>query len=123
MPGTRSMLVPVDGVAADAPDGVRFGAPAPGHRATASHRFDLQRERFDIHVMEAFASEGSLQVRENLVAQVRAGRYDHLLLHRRADVDGISADESERAAINLIDFHFEPLVMRRRRPMPTSRTW
>src|SRR5262249_15126846 len=62
--------------------------------------------------MEAFAGEGSLQVRENLIAGVRAGRYDHLLLHRRADVDGISADESERAAISLIDFHFEPLVMR-----------
>ena len=88
------------------------GGPAPGHRIAATHRFDLRRERFDIHVMEAFASEGSLQVRESLVANVRAGRYDHLLLHRKEDVEGISANESERAAINLIDFHFEPLVMR-----------
>ena len=106
------MLVPADGSAADPPDGVRSsGAPALGHPIAASHRFDLRQERFDIHVMKALASEGSLQVRENLIADVRAGRYDHLLLHRREDVDGISADESERAAINVIDFHFEPLVM------------
>jgi hypothetical protein len=103
----------VDGVVDDPPNGVGSkGAPAPGHRIAATHRFDLRRERFDIHVMEALASEGSLQARESLVADVRAGRYDHLLLHRRGDVAGISADESERAAINLIDFHFEPLVMR-----------
>jgi hypothetical protein len=111
------MLGRVDDSAADAPglNDVRLNgvsAHARGDRVQASHRFDLQQERFDGHVMAAFAREGSLQVRENLVAGVRAGRYDHLLLHQRRDIEGVSADESERAAINVIDFHFEPLVMR-----------
>jgi hypothetical protein len=38
----------VDGVVEDPLDGVGSnGAPAPGHRIAASHRFDLRRERFE----------------------------------------------------------------------------
>ncbi|MCC8951502.1 hypothetical protein H8A97_42390, partial [Bradyrhizobium sp. Arg62] len=74
--------------------------------------FDLTADRFDSFVSSAFtASRESRDVRDSLIAQVDCGRLDHMLLRARSGVTGLSDKINRKAALNVIDFAFEPIVM------------
>ncbi|WP_088348660.1 MULTISPECIES: hypothetical protein [Rhodomicrobium] len=78
-----------------------------------AYAFNTNQDRFDVHVMSALADEGRARhVRDRLIAQVRDGRLDHFLLKRLDGFDDFSYAANEKAAVNIIDFHFEPLVLR-----------
>ena len=79
---------------------------------TPPHAFDLAGDRFDTLVANAFAaSTASRHVRDHLIAQVDDGRLDHMLLRARSGVAALSDELNRKAALNVIDFAFEPLVM------------
>ncbi len=71
----------------------------------------FQAERFDTLVMRAFAAEPSRHTRDRLIAEVRSGRHDGLLLRAAEGLDSLPEARERRAAINTIDFAFEPLVL------------
>ncbi|MCP3418615.1 hypothetical protein NLM16_31350 [Bradyrhizobium brasilense] len=74
--------------------------------------FDLTADRFDSFVSSAFAaSRESRHVRDRLIAQVDDGRLDHMLLRARSGVVGLSDKINRKAALNVIDFAFESIVM------------
>ncbi|MCA6116483.1 hypothetical protein J6524_16480 [Bradyrhizobium sp. WSM 1738] len=74
--------------------------------------FDLTADRFDSLVSSAFAaSRESRHVRDRLIAQVDGGRLDHVLLRARSGVAGLSDAVNRKAALNIIDFAFEPIVL------------
>jgi hypothetical protein len=74
--------------------------------------FDLTADRFDTLVANAFAaSKAGRHVRDRLIAQVDEGRLDQMLLRARSGVMGLSDAVNRKAALNIIDFAFEPLVM------------
>lgn len=79
---------------------------------TPVRAFDLTPDRFDSLVANAFAaSKASRHVRDRLIAQVDIGRLDHMLLRARSGVMALSDEVNRKAALNIIDFAFEPLVM------------
>jgi hypothetical protein len=87
---------------------IRAGLDGVGRR----YGFNLTQDRFDVHVMEAFGGTKSARwTRDSLIAQVREGHLDHLLLRRLPGLEELPAAANEAAAINLIDYHFEPLVL------------
>lgn len=75
--------------------------------------FDLTAaDRFDTHVARAFASTTvARHVRDRLIERVHAGELDYLLLRARDGMAGVSGDTERRAALNVIDFAFEALVL------------
>lgn len=77
-----------------------------------AYSFNLAPDRFDTYVTKAFAASKNMRfTRDQLIAQVREGRLDHMLLRRLDGLETLSAEASERAAINVIDFQFEPVVL------------
>jgi hypothetical protein len=79
---------------------------------TPPHSFDLAADRFDTLVANAFAANrASRHVRDDLIAQVDGGRLDHMLLRARSGVVALADAVNRKAALNIIDFAFEPLVM------------
>jgi hypothetical protein len=79
---------------------------------TPASAFDLTVDRFDSLVSRAFAaSRESRHVRDRLIAQVDGGRLDHMLLRARSGVMTLSDAVNRKAALNIIDFAFEPIVM------------
>jgi hypothetical protein len=79
---------------------------------TPAHTFDLTAERFDRLVADTFAaSKASRHVRDRLIAQVDEGRLDHMLLRARSGLMTLPDAVVRKAALNIIDFTFEPLVM------------
>lgn len=80
--------------------------------ATPPHAFDLASDRFDLLVASAFASgKTSRHVRDDLIAQVDSGRLDRLLPRARCGVATLPDAVNRKAALNIIDFAFEPLVL------------
>jgi hypothetical protein len=78
---------------------------------TPSSAFDLTPDRFDTFVASAFAgSRASRHVRDRLIAQVDGGLLDHMLLRARSGL-ALSNEVNRKAALNIIDFAFEPLVL------------
>jgi hypothetical protein len=74
--------------------------------------FDLTADRFDSLVSSTFAaSKESRHVRDRLIAQVDGGRLDHMLLRARSGIMTLSDAVNRKAALNVIDFIFEPIVM------------
>jgi hypothetical protein len=74
--------------------------------------FDLTADRFDSLVSNSFAaSKESRHVRDRLIAQVDGGRLDHMLLRARSGVMALCDAVNRKAALNIIDFAFEPIVM------------
>ena len=68
--------------------------------------------RFDTLVAEAFASDKAARhVRDRLIARLHRGAYDGLLLRRAEGFSAIPEAAERRAALNAIDFAFEPLVL------------
>jgi hypothetical protein len=79
---------------------------------TPASAFDLTADRFDSLVSRAFAaSKESRHVRDRLIAQVDGGRLDHMLLRARSGIMALSDAVNRRAALNSIDFAFEPIVL------------
>jgi hypothetical protein len=79
---------------------------------TPPHSFDLAADRFDTLVANAFAANrASRHVRDDLIAQVDGDRLDHMLLRARSGVVALADAVNRKAALNIIDFAFEPLVM------------
>lgn len=77
------------------------------------YAFNLAPERFDTHVTSVLGgTRVTRHARDRLIAEVRGGRFDHLLLKRLAGLEGLPDAVNERAAINIIDFHFEPIVLK-----------
>lgn len=75
--------------------------------------FNLGLNRFDTHVMTTFKEPSvSRLTRDRLISEVREGKLDHLLLKRVRGLEGLSNKINDQAAINVIDFHFEHLVLR-----------
>lgn len=74
--------------------------------------FNLESDRFDTHVMGTYQQSKMIRhSRDSLIAQVHGGRWNHLLLNQLEGLGGISADICEKAAINVIDYYFEPRVL------------
>jgi hypothetical protein len=79
---------------------------------TPARAFDLSAERFDRLVADTFAaSKTSRHVRDRLIAQVDEGRLDHMLLRARSGVMTLPDAVVRKAALNIIDFTFEPIVL------------
>jgi hypothetical protein len=79
---------------------------------TSASAFDLTADRFDSLVANTFAaSKESRHVRDRLIAQVDGGRLDHMLLRARSGIMALSDAVNRKAALNSIDFVFEPIVM------------
>ncbi len=82
---------------------------APG--ASGGFRLDFsQKDRLDLIAADALASIPRWK-RDNLIAQVHAGRLDHLLPGRHPGLEAFPAAANKRAAINIIDNAFEALVL------------
>jgi hypothetical protein len=79
---------------------------------TPARAFDLTADRFDNLVANAFAADkASRHVRDRLIAQVDGGRLDHMLLRARSGIATLPDATQRKAALNIIDFAFEPLVL------------
>jgi hypothetical protein len=87
-------------------------AKREGREAAPAYRFRLSPERFDTHVMTLFDQDkASRHVRDRLIAQVRAGQLDAMLLSRVPGLERLPDALVEKAALNIIDFFFEPIVL------------
>lgn len=74
--------------------------------------FNLTLDRFDAYVAGALASTAATRhMRDRLIAEARQGRVDRLLPKRLLALDALPDETNLRAAINVIDFWFEPIVM------------
>lgn len=79
--------------------------------STPARTFAAQA-RFDTLVSEAFAAEkASRHVRDRLIARLHRGCFDALLLRRAKGFAAIPQTVERRAALNTIDYAFEPLVV------------
>jgi len=68
--------------------------------------------RFDEAVAAAFAGAGATRhVRDRLIERVHAGGFDRMLLRSGANLPELPVAVERRAAVNSIDFAFEPLVL------------
>jgi hypothetical protein len=77
-----------------------------------AYEFQLTPDRFDTQVASAFAATKNARLtRDRLIAQLRDGGFDHLLLGRLDGLETLGRESIEKAALNIIDFHFEPLVL------------
>lgn len=74
--------------------------------------FDLTAARFDTYVARAFASTSATRhMRDRLIERVYAGTLDPLLLRARDGLGAVSEATEYKAALNVIDFAFEALVL------------
>lgn len=74
--------------------------------------FNLGDNRFDTQVMAAYQNPRMLRhSRDNLLAQIHAGRWNHLLPARLAGLEAMPAADCARAATAIVDYYFEPRVM------------
>lgn len=71
----------------------------------------LRTERFDTLIARALAAKPHRHTRDRLIAEVDDGRHDGLLLRAAEGLSELPEAEERRAAINSIDFAFEPLVL------------
>jgi hypothetical protein len=79
---------------------------------TPAYGFDLKPQRFDTHVTKAFEAAPTRWTYDKLIAQLRNGQCDHMLLKRLDGLEALSDATNEKAARNIIDFWFEPLVLK-----------
>lgn len=77
-----------------------------------AYRFDLRPERFDTHVTKAFETAPTRSTYDKLVAQLSKGHFDHMLLKQLDGLENLTEIANEKAARNVIDFWFEPLVLK-----------
>jgi hypothetical protein len=84
-----------------------------GNRMPQGYAFNLDLDRFDNHVLNAYR-DGTVArwTRDRLIAQVCEGKLDHFLLTRVEGLENLPVAAAEKAAINVIDFLFEPFVLR-----------
>lgn len=74
--------------------------------------FNLESDRFDTQVMAAFQkSKMARHTRDALIAQIHGGRWNHLLPGRLDGLGAMSAQACAKAAVNVVDYYFEPLVL------------
>lgn len=74
--------------------------------------FEAGAERFDTYVARAFDStKATRHMRDRLIGQVQSGELDRFLLRSSAGLAGLPESVERRAALNTIDFAFEPLVV------------
>jgi hypothetical protein len=72
----------------------------------------MPAERFDAHVARAFAADPATRhTRDRLIAEVHAGASDRMLLRAAPGLEALPEADERRAAVNAIDFAFEPLVL------------
>lgn len=73
---------------------------------------DLVADRFDTYVASAFAStKAKRHMRDRLIERVHAGAMDPMLLRARHGLAAVSEAVERKAALNIIDFAFESLVL------------
>ena len=76
------------------------------------YAFDLERQRFDIEVMTRLTSEeGPRRAYDRLLDQVADGSFDDRLPRQQLDYPDLADDIVNKAAKNIIDFHFEPYLL------------
>jgi hypothetical protein len=75
-------------------------------------RFNLTLDRLDVYIGQALGSTTRTRhMRDRLIDEIRDGRLDHMLPRRRLGLSSISEALDRRAALNIVDFHFEPIVL------------
>jgi hypothetical protein len=80
---------------------------------TVRYTFNLGTDRFDTYVMSLFsAPNASRLTRDSVISGVREGKFDYMLLRSIQGLEDLPVEVCDRAAINIIDFHFEALVLR-----------
>ncbi|MGF3025728.1 hypothetical protein ACQVP2_23225 [Methylobacterium aquaticum] len=80
--------------------------------AVSPTRAFAAQARFDTVVAEAFAgARATRHIRDHLIARLHRGAFDGVLLRQAEGFSGIPEAVERRAAINTIDFAFEPLVL------------
>lgn len=76
------------------------------------YAFDLRPDRFDSRVMGAFQDIAKARrTYDRLVEGVRLGQYDDMLLKRLPGLEHLSDAANRKAALNVVDFYFEPIVL------------
>ena len=86
---------------------VRESAP----RSTRGFRLDFTRkDRLDLIAADALSSIPRWK-RDNLIAQIHAGRLEHLLPRRHPGLEALPTAANKRAGINIVDYAFEALVL------------
>jgi hypothetical protein len=75
------------------------------------YAFNLAADRFDTAVMAAFGAGVARLVRDDLVERVYADGFAGQLLNAVEGLERVPAEMCRRAAVNVIDFHFEPIVL------------
>ena len=74
--------------------------------------FDAQAERFDTYVARRLAStKATRHMRDRLIGEVHSGALDHLMLRAGEGLSALPEEVGRQAALNAIDFAFEPLVL------------
>jgi len=74
--------------------------------------FNPHGDRFDTMVATAFQDVGRVRhVRDELIAGVHSGRFDRRLANAVPGLEDLPIESCRQAAVNLIDFQFEPLVL------------
>ena len=90
--------------------------------AKPQYTFNLQVNRFDKEVIEAFKDVTSARkARDRIIRQLHAGHYNNRLLPRLYGLRELPDAVGKKAAMNVIDFHFEPLVLRTYQPNQRER--
>lgn len=80
--------------------------------AVSPARTFAAQARFDTVVAEAFAATRTTRhARDRLIARLHRGAYDGLLLRQAEGFSALPEASERRAALNAIDFAFEPLVL------------
>ncbi len=73
----------------------------------------LRPNRLDHLVMSLFRAPGATRLtRDNVLSDVHEGKLDHMLLLGIEGLEALPRDLCDRAAINIVNFHFEALVLR-----------
>jgi hypothetical protein len=79
--------------------------------SSGGFRLDFTRkDRLDLIAADALTSIPRWK-RDNLIAQIHAGRLEHLLPGRHPGLEALPAAANKRAGINIIDYAFEALVL------------
>lgn len=87
------------------------GGGNAARQQSSGFRLDFsQRDRLDLIAAEALASIPRYR-RDNLIAHIHAGRLEHLLPKNLAGQEALPTALRKRAAINIVDYAFEALVL------------
>jgi hypothetical protein len=74
--------------------------------------FDIVEDRFDTQVMRMFNGKNvSRLTRDAAIAKLRHGEFDKYLLKSVAGLEDLPNDTCYQAAISVIDFHFEAIIL------------